>query len=238
MFPAVINHTIRTLYIILVSEKSLCFDLFCSDFWWMRPQLECTLTWSTKEFPSQRTKPWVCTVQYGMLMTGPHRGEGSRLTGAMHLLLHHTRALILMHASAQRRLQVPIMPKNAAAVLRKGSGGMSQHCLSSMCTKATSSCGLEPITSSMTIALTRLGSQLFPPSACTTATSHEWLWMTEGKRICVSYVKKLKKKRAGWKKIDHNMYSMLFCSCCFVHSGCRLFDIINMILDFYSSPAS
>ncbi|KAJ6758192.1 hypothetical protein OIU74_027317 [Salix koriyanagi] len=43
-----------------------------------------------------------------------------------------------MHASVQHRLQQMITQRNVAAVVRRGTGGMSRHCLSSMCTRTMS----------------------------------------------------------------------------------------------------
>uniref|UniRef100_A0A7N2MW89 Uncharacterized protein n=1 Tax=Quercus lobata TaxID=97700 RepID=A0A7N2MW89_QUELO len=46
-------------------------------------QLEFIQTWKTKDYHSLRTRPWVCTAQFGTQMTGPHKGVGSRRTGPM-----------------------------------------------------------------------------------------------------------------------------------------------------------
>ncbi|KAJ6761862.1 hypothetical protein OIU74_024510 [Salix koriyanagi] len=63
------------------------------------------------------------------------------------------------------------MPRNVAAVARRGSGGMNLHHLSSTRTRAISFCGSRLITWCMTTAVTPPGSRPLLQSVCTTATA-------------------------------------------------------------------
>lgn len=152
-----------------------CFFTW-SGFWWMKRRLECTQTWSTRVFLIRKTNPWVCTVLYGMLTIGPPRVVVWRRIGATHPSLPPSRTLRSMLVNALCQWLQWITLNAVAAVRVRSIGGMSQIWLNSTCTRAISWSGLGPDTSSMTIALTLLGSQSRQLSVFITVTTEIIDW--------------------------------------------------------------